>query len=149
MISKFFFIAIMLLSINVFCQDMQKIDSLQNKLKEYDANRQKTVNDSATLIDSTKANLECAIAAEYAGSEQLQAFTHAYKCYTLSEKIGYKKGMADSYIVKATVNYYSQQYKSALEFYNDALDLYNQCGMKDASSSTSDMIENIKKLMNK
>ncbi len=89
----FSFLFLILISLHFsFAQDQHNIDSLQGEITKFDA---KKVSASVSIKDSTKANLLYQISKLYWDSNPDKAMIFANECVSLSEKIDYKKGMAN------------------------------------------------------
>ena len=101
----------------VKAQERQTIDSLQKKLE-------------SSKKDSTQAILFYRLYNSFKISDYDTAINYARKCLTLSQSIGYKKGIADGYSGIADINCKRGAYQPALENLQKALPLYVEIGDK-------------------
>ena len=139
----------LLISLNSIAQDTHKIDSLQNQIKKYETYKQQLGQKDTSLMDSTKADLLTNIGLEYAGSEPMHAITYAKQSFDLSVKIGYKKGMAYSYTVNASVNFNITDYLHSLEYYEKAREIYKEIGEHELEKEMNAKIDKVKAKLNK
>ena len=105
---------------NDFAQDMHKIDSLQNELKKFEVHKKELGSKATALMDSTMVNIFYEIIKLYWENNHDKAMEYAQQCLTLSEKIGYKKGIGIAYNCMGVINYQKGNYKQALEYYQKA-----------------------------
>jgi adenylate cyclase len=111
-------------------QGQPKIDSLQAVLKtaKEDTSKVNTLN----LICWEKINI----------SEYAEARKYANEALALAEKIGFKKGTADSYHQIGIIYDYLYDYPNALEYYQKCLTIMKQLGNQD------DIADNLKGIGN-
>ncbi len=136
----FILLFIQLLQNSSLAQDQHTIDSLQNEIKKLDAIKKHS---TLTPKDSTKANLFYQISKLYWDSSPDKALTCAEQCLTLSEKIGYKKGVLNGYTSKGVVTEIKGNYKEALEFYQKSLKIAQEINYKTGIANACCNIGNI------
>ncbi|MBK9249830.1 MAG: tetratricopeptide repeat protein [Ignavibacteria bacterium] len=102
------FLMLLLLSAKVYAQDQNKVDSLQRLL-------------TTTLHDTTRANLMIQLGREYWDSNPDKAGEYARQAITVSERIGYKKGLGGAYNILGGIADDRGNYMKALELHKKAL----------------------------
>src|ERR1019366_8108326 len=92
-------ITIILLTINVSAQlkGQKRIDSLENALKDFDAQKKELGTHAPKMFDSTEANIYIQLGRSYFGNNPDKAIDYAHQCLNVSDRIGFKKGMARAY----------------------------------------------------
>jgi signal transduction histidine kinase/DNA-binding response OmpR family regulator len=101
--------------IPVFCQD--RIDSLELEL-------------NSALEDSSKIRLLLKITEHSYQFNPAKATFYANQCLLLAEKIGYKKGIADSYYSLGVINKNKGRYEYAIDFFTKSKLIYEEIGDK-------------------
>ena len=117
-----------------FSQNKQQIDSLENELKIFEGAKTKPGNKTSALFDTTKANILNEIAQTYLGNAPEKAIDYAEQCLSLSERIGFKNGIGNSYNNIGAVNTYKGNYQRGLEYYQKAQKLLDEIGDKKGVS---------------
>lgn len=79
----------------VNAQDKHLIDSLELKIKAFDVKKAKSKIKDGTSYDTTKADLLYELGRAFKGTGDEKQLNYANACLTLSQKIGYKKGIAN------------------------------------------------------
>jgi adenylate cyclase len=122
-------VTITLLTINGYGQNQRNIDSIQNELNKFETSR-KDRGKIPALIDSSKANLLYYLSKEYWGSNPDTAMVITKQIISLSEQIGYKRGLANAYNGMGVINMYKGDFKLALELYQKSLNISEEAGYK-------------------
>ena len=116
----------------------QKIDSLLNELKKFDAKKlEHNKNQLPEEEDTTKVNLLNALSYEsYKTGDFAQEMTYANDALTLAKKLQWKKGIA--YSLKNIGSAYEDvgNYAPALENYFAALKIFEEIGDKKGIASS-------------
>ena len=120
----------LLFSINDFAQNQHKIDSLQYELKKFETHKKKLGSNVPSMFDSTKADLLFEISKNYRGSNPDTAIFYTQQAFSLSEKIGYKKGIGNAYNGFGGISYEKGDYTIALEYYQKSLKICTEIGYK-------------------
>ncbi len=102
---------------HAFSQDQHLVDSFLTLLKKQ-------------VQDTAKANILYSFSKVYWGNDPEKAMDYANQCLVLSEKIGYKKGVANAYSSMGIINWYQSNYLPALEFNKKALKIGEEIGDK-------------------
>ena len=111
--SKNILITVLLcLNFSVYCQQ-HKIDSLNLVLKKYNQAHQQQ---SPSLSDSVKVILLNDLYYYHVNYEQDIAEDYSSQALTLSKKIGYKKGIANSYANLARISNSKANFATAMEY---------------------------------
>ncbi|MBL7766824.1 MAG: tetratricopeptide repeat protein [Chitinophagaceae bacterium] len=119
-----------------FAQDQHLIDSLQNSLNK-------------TGEDSSKADILYALSRAYSTNNPAQSMTFANQCLSLSEKIGYTRGIGNANNANGYGNMQTGNYNKAIEQLKIALNIRLQLGDKPGSIKTyRNIIASYKKLNN-
>ena len=82
------------------------------------------------MADSAEADIYYSIEIAYRDFNYDSAIRYAQKCLTLSEKIGYKRGIANGCKEMGTVCLHRNNYQNALEYYQKAADIRQEIGDK-------------------
>jgi adenylate cyclase len=126
-----------------FAQDRHRIDSLQNSLKEFEAHKNELGYKVTPLIDSTKANLFYSFSDAYAESNLDSAKSYAQKCLTISEKIGYKKGIGNGYNNLAFIARIKNELQQQLDYHKKALKIRTETGDKEGAGASASALGEI------
>ncbi len=110
-----------LFTIHCLGQDQKIIDSLENDLKKFEAHKRELGGNFTALMDSAKANTLDELSYNYWGNNPEKAMDYAQQCLSVSEQIGFKKGIVNSYISMGVINKNKGNYPQALEFYHQAI----------------------------
>jgi adenylate cyclase len=123
-------ITITSLSINVFGQNQHIIDSLNKELRRFELIKQQFGVKTFSISDSSKANILTGLSYEYGSTNFDTAIYYAQQSLSLSEKIGYKKGIGKAYYTMGIIYYYKENYDLSLEYYQKAIKIYQELGFK-------------------
>ncbi len=113
-----------------FSQDQYLIDSLETQLKNHNTKKTESKIKSPSLYDTTAANILNDLSSAYWNSNPDTAQYYANHCLTLSEQIGFKKGIGNAFNSLGTVNTNKGDYLLALEFHKKALKIREEAGDK-------------------
>lgn len=97
------------------------IDSLQQLLDKYTHEKIEMRNNVASLNDSNIVTLLTKFATVYHVNDGERATKYANQALALGQKIGFKRGIAKSYLVKGLIYYVKGDYLKAVEEYNRSL----------------------------
>lgn len=103
----FIFVCILFHSTICFSQTI-KIDSLKNQLKK-------------AVGDTLEVNILNSLVLEYSKADPEQALKYSENALTLSQKIDFQKGQANTYLMRGAVYFDLGKYEKALEFYSKSL----------------------------
>jgi tetratricopeptide (TPR) repeat protein len=117
-------------------QNRHTIDSLQSELHNFDSYKREMGKDASPLIDSTKANLWYRLLLEYWVGVPDSAKYYARQILTLSQQIGYMKGIAYAYNGLGLINMQLKNYTVSLDYYQKALKIRKEIGDKDGMAWT-------------
>ncbi len=126
-----------------FSQDQHLVDSLITKFNALQAEKKELRNDNASINDSITANILYALSKAYWGNNPDKAMDYANQCLTLSEQIGYKKGIGNAYNSMGAVNNTKGNYSIGLEFQKKALKIKEEINDKKGISDSYNTIGNI------
>jgi signal transduction histidine kinase/TPR repeat protein len=113
-----------------FSQNQISIDTLKTQLKYFNAKKAELDVKTLSLYDTTAANILSELASEYWNSNPDTAMYYTNQCLTLSEQIGYKKGIGRAYHSIGVIHYNRSDYLSALDFYEKSLKNGEESGDK-------------------
>ena len=113
-----------------FSQEQQKLDSLQNELKKFEAAKTKLGSNAPVMFDSTKVNLWYEIIQICLQNNPDKAMDYAKQCLSLSEQIGYKPGVGDAYSSMGCVQIVKGNIPQALEYLQKSLTICIKIGYK-------------------
>ena len=119
-----------------FSQNQYNIDSLETELKYHNTKKAELDVKSPSLYDSTAAFILADLSAEYWHSNPDTALYYANQSLTLSEQIGFTKGMGMAYNSMAVTYFVKSDYLPALEFYKKALKKTEESGNKMNTAAT-------------
>ncbi|MBK9249829.1 MAG: tetratricopeptide repeat protein [Ignavibacteria bacterium] len=121
-------ILMLLASSNTYSQNQKKLDSLENAMRAFEAHKLALGTKATALIDTTKADILFAIIWEYRNSMADTLPTFALPCLEISQKIGYKKGMANGLTAMGFYYNVMLDYPRCLESHQKALALRRELG---------------------
>ena len=110
-----------LFTLKGFCQEYHITDSLQRELQKFEAQRKQSGAETNPLIDSTKANIWYEMVRSYRCSHPDSGTYYAQECLSLSEKIGYKKGIGNAYNGMGLIFICKHNPEQAVEYFKKAL----------------------------
>ena len=84
--------------------------------------------------DTNKVMLLNDISKKYLSNNPEKANDYAMQALKFAEKLEYKKGIANSYIILGNVNYYQSNLLNALEYYKKSLEIIEELGDKNRVS---------------
>ncbi len=117
-------------------QDQHLIDSLQLQLKNHNAHKLELGKNAPALYDTTEANILSSISDFYRTSNRDSATNYANQTFTLSKKLGYKKGIGLAYNSLAILSTMKGDYFAALELHKKALKVREEIGNKRGIAAT-------------
>ena len=125
------FLFFILFGVSSLAHNQHTIDSLRTELNKIEAHKRYAGVNPPALMDSTKANIFYAFVREYWGSIPDSAIVYAEKCKSLSEKIGYRKGVGNAYNGFGLINMFKgRNYPLALQSFQMALKIRTEIGDK-------------------
>lgn len=113
-----------------FSQNQISIDTLTTQLKYFNAKREELDVKTPSLYDTTAANILSELSSAYWNSNPDTAMYYANQCLTLSEQIGYKKGIGRAYNSIGVIHSNKSDYILALDFYKQSLKNGEESGDK-------------------
>ena len=119
-------------------QDYHKIDSLQRELQKFESRKKQMGAAANPLMDSAKANMwyELLKLNIYGITHVDSAMDYAKQCLSLSEKIGYYRGIGLAYNGMGLVYMYKRDDTQAMVFYQKALTIRQKMDDKDGMAWT-------------
>lgn len=93
------------------------IDSLLTELRNYEAEKVKSGKNTPDIADTIEAILYKKLFRNYSRYDNAIAEDYAQKSLSISEKIGYKKGIANGYESLGMINDNKGEYSKAIEYY--------------------------------
>jgi len=112
------------------------IDSLQQALKNYTASKAELKIASPSLYDTTAVNIIFSFCNFYRANNPDKTLDYANQALSLSEQIGFKKGIAKAYFTMSAVTYSTGDYLSGLEYANKSLKIAEEIGDKKGIASS-------------
>jgi two-component system sensor histidine kinase UhpB len=115
-----------------FAQRAKDIEKFQEELSKYEADKKELGSKFNRMMDTTKANIYSRLAWGYYLDNTDSALYYSELLKELSERIGYKKGLA-KYYNGLGLTYMNKHLNIplALEDYNKAVKIYSEIGDKD------------------
>jgi class 3 adenylate cyclase/tetratricopeptide (TPR) repeat protein len=113
-----------------FEQDQVKIDSLETALKKFEAYKLSLRDKATPMMDSSKADILYLLSKSYWSNNPEKAMQYAGNCLSVSESIGYKKGIASAYNSYGVLHSNKGNSQLANEYYHKALQLQKDIGYK-------------------
>jgi len=104
-----------------FSQDQHLVDSLETQLKNYKIADVELGNAVADMHDTLIVNILFELSKIYWGNNPEKAMDYEKQSLSLSERIGFKKGIGNAYHSMGVVNYFRADYLQAMEFYKQSL----------------------------
>ena len=137
-------------------QGQKKIDSLENDLKRLEAAKKELGTHAPALFDTSKVNTLLAICREKSrNSDFAEARKFADEALTLSENIGFEKGIANCYGYIGIFYYSLSDYTKAMEYHQKSLAIHERLGNKNGIvkaymniGNTYDMVGNYPEAVN-
>jgi len=112
-----------------YSQEKKLIDSLQNGIK-------------IAKNDTVKANLYYSLSKAYWGNNPEKALLYAKRTLTISDQIGYQKGIGNSYNSMGAINMFNGNYPAAMDFFNKSLEIRIKINDKRGVSGSHNNIGN-------
>ncbi|MBS1538273.1 MAG: tetratricopeptide repeat protein [Bacteroidetes bacterium] len=106
-----------------FAQNQPKIDSLNNELRKYEAWKKALGANAQPMMDTTKTLLLNDLNREFRDFDKEKGLEYAKQCLELSERIGFKKGIAHGYNDYGLYFFREAKFKEAESYYNQSLKL--------------------------
>ncbi len=133
---KLFFISLFTIHCSLFikpcfAQDQKVVDSLKMELIKYDAHKLELGSHATPLMDSIRVNIMYRILVESWYNKPDTVLLLAEKILTLSEQIGYKKGIGSGYNGMGLCYMAKQDYENALKNFQKALKVRSEINDKD------------------
>ncbi len=94
------------------------------------AEKKELRNDNPSMNDTTEANILNKLAQSYSSNNPDKAMEYANQCLSLSEQIGYKKGISNAYNSMGNINIYKGDNLLALEFFKKSLTIREEIADK-------------------
>jgi len=117
-------------------QDRHAIDSLQNELRSYEANKKELGRNATPLADTHKVNILYRIAIQYWGNISDTGINYAKQAMELSRQIGYEKGIGNAWNVMGLCNMALKNNSAAIDCYHKALEIRKEIGDKTGMAWT-------------
>ena len=117
-------------------QDRLIIDSLQNELRQFKANKNELGKNVTSLMDTTKADILYGIVFQYLRNPHDTGIYYSRQILDLSEQIGYKKGIGNAYNAFGLISMGMQNYPAALNYYQKSLEIRTIIGDKKGIAGT-------------
>ncbi|HTB32634.1 MAG TPA: tetratricopeptide repeat protein [Bacteroidia bacterium] len=117
-------------------QDRKIIDSLEKELKQFEANKKELGKNATPLIDTIKEEIVYQLVLQYWGSIPDTGLYYAQQIFSLSEQIGYRKGVGNAYNLMGLCNMSKKKYPVALDYYQKALKIRTEIGDKNGIAWT-------------
>jgi tetratricopeptide (TPR) repeat protein len=111
-------------------QDKRLIDSLENRLKEYNNGQPEVKARKPSIADSVTANIYSALSKAYWLSDVNKSMHYASEALTLSEKIDFRRGMGNAYNNIGGLQAMSGEYAQALTCFQKSLNIRKEIGDK-------------------
>ena len=102
---KHFFFLLLLLPHSSFSQDTHLLDSLENKLKQFEAHKLEMHGKTPEPNDTIKVNILFELSKTYWYSDFDKGIEYANQSLHLAEQIGFKKGAVHAYYTMGVINY--------------------------------------------
>ncbi|OFX79021.1 MAG: hypothetical protein A2X12_05875 [Bacteroidetes bacterium GWE2_29_8] len=118
------FLVILLFNINISYSQKFKIDSLENVLKKYKED------------DTNKVNILNDLCWSYGSVQPDKAIEYGERSNIISQRINYKKGIAESYKNIGVVYYRRSDYKKALEYFINCNKYYKEIRDKNGEAKS-------------
>jgi adenylate cyclase len=119
-----------------FAQDQHLIDSLESTLKNMHATKLELGRMSPNLNDTAETLILVKLAQAYDGNDPDLAMDYVQQSLSLSEQIGYKKGIGNAYNMMAIINATQGDYLTSLKLYKKALKIREQIGDKRGTAGS-------------
>jgi len=112
-----------------FSQSNHKTDSLENELKK--------------SVDTSKVNVLNALVLAYRKNDPEQALKYSDQALRLSEKIDFKKGIGNTYLMIGAVYFDLGNYQKALEYYSKSLTIRESLSDKNGIAQSLNNIGDV------
>lgn len=113
-----------------FSQDQLLIDSLQQKLARFYAEKKGQGKTGVSLEDSTATDILYSISIAYWGNDPQKAMDFAERTLAVSEKIGYRKGIGNAYNGMGAIYKDKGDLIVALDYFKKSLKIRQEIGDK-------------------
>jgi len=124
-------------------QDQHLIDSLLLQLKSQNISNPGPGKNPPSLSDTTAAKILYQLSKAYWGNNPGKAMEYTMQSLSLSEQIGYKKGMGNALNGMGNINNFNGDYIAALSFHKKALLIREEIGDKQGIAASYNNIGNI------
>jgi signal transduction histidine kinase/DNA-binding NarL/FixJ family response regulator/predicted negative regulator of RcsB-dependent stress response len=131
------------LSSHVFSQDQHLIDSLQTQLKKLQAEKAELRNNAPSMRDSSIAKILNNLGWEHKNINPEKTLDYYKQCLTLSEQIGWEKGVAKAYSNIGDIYLNQGNYPEALKNYLASFKISEKTGNKKAIADAYARIGNV------
>ena len=143
----FLLLAVVLSFVEASAQNQHLIDSLTTKLKTLQDEKANLRKNVASIADTFIVKTLYNIASAYLQANSDKAVAYANQCETLSEQIGYKRGIALANIILGLVGHNKGNYFSAIEHHKKALKnwdvIKNKSGVAGAYNNIGSELQNL------
>jgi signal transduction histidine kinase len=130
-----------------FSQNQASIDTLLTQLNYHNTKKAELDMKSPSLYDTTAVKLLAELSTEYWYSNPDSALYYANQCLTLSEQMGFKKGIGHAYNSMAVTYFLKSDYLHSLEFHKKALKNGEESGNKMNAAVSLNNIGNVYQYM--
>ncbi len=127
---RHFLLLFLLFPKSSFSQDQHLIDSLKNRLKQFEVHKSEMHGKTPEINDTVKANLLYELSKAYWFNNPEMAMEYANQSLQIAEEINFKKGIAFAYISIGIINYNQGNYQEALKYCNNSLLIANEINSK-------------------
>ncbi|MEI6173476.1 MAG: tetratricopeptide repeat protein [Bacteroidota bacterium] len=138
----FFIIICTLFQVSALAQNKRILDSLRYELKKYEALKSQTGRKVSSLADSVRALLLEDMAREYLNFDLDSAMILARQECLLSEISGFRKGVANSYLMIGKVMHLKGDLTLAMEYYQKSLKQSEEIGYRKGIGNSYNEIGN-------
>jgi adenylate cyclase len=120
----FFTILCSLFTIHCAAQEKHLIDSLETMLKNFDAAKKELGIKAPRMMDTVKANILYQLGLGNIDGNPDKAYDYANQCWTISESINYKEGVANAYLLFGWIHRRKGNFNDALDYSSKSLTIY-------------------------
>jgi len=122
---------LILFGVNAYSQNRHNIDSLRNELLKFEFHKRAMGVNAPALMDSSKADILYSMVKEYWGNTPDSAMLYAGECKSLSDRIGYRKGVGNACNGYGLIYMFKgKSYTLALQNFQIALIIRSEIGDK-------------------
>ncbi len=136
-------LTIILLTINVTAQDKHLIDSLETQLKKHEDVKKELGIKAPVMMDSIKVNILYQIGLANIDGNPDKAYDYGNQCWTISQSINYKTGIANAYILFGRIHRRKGNFIDALDYLNKALKIFGELKNKKGIANSTRILGTI------